>query len=109
MFSPSALMSTWQRESRCSVIATGDRVVCSAFCESQVVPIELDGLDNVELPLVREYSLNDEALDTLIQPRRLNIAIITQVTLAARSTYTYWSCAISMNRNIAIQTMDENR
>ena len=56
----------WQSKSGCRVVATCDGVVCSAICESQVELIEFDRFDNVELPLVREYSLNDEALDTLV-------------------------------------------
>ena len=56
----------WQSKSGCHVIATCDRVICSAFCELHVKLIEFDRFDNVKLPLIQEYSLNDEALDTLI-------------------------------------------
>src|SRR5579863_10429314 len=60
-----------QRENRRGVIAANTGIVCGAFREAQLEFVELDSLDDVKLPSIRENSLGNEALDTVVQPCNL--------------------------------------
>ena len=60
-----------QRESRRGVITAGAGIVAGAFREAQLEFVELDRLDDVKLPSIRENSLDNEALDTAVQPCNL--------------------------------------
>lgn len=60
-----------QPENCGGVIATGNGIVHGAFCEAQLEVVEFNGLDDIELPSIREDGLDNEALDALVQPRNL--------------------------------------
>lgn len=55
-----------QGEGHGRVATAGVWIIRCAFCKEQLQFIELDRLDNIEHPLVRKNSLNNEALDSLV-------------------------------------------
>jgi hypothetical protein len=55
-----------QGESHGRVITTGGWIICGSFREEQLEFIELNRLDDVDLPSIRENSLNDEVLDSVV-------------------------------------------
>lgn len=55
-----------QGESYGRVITTGSWIICSSFREQQLEFIELNRLNDVEPPLIRENSLNNEELDSVV-------------------------------------------
>ncbi len=55
-----------QGEGHGRVITTGGWIICGSFREEQLEFIEVNRLDDVELPSIRENSLNDEDLDGVV-------------------------------------------
>lgn len=55
-----------QGESHGRVITTGRWTICGSFREEQLELIELNGPNDVKLSSVRENSLNDEGLDSVV-------------------------------------------
>lgn len=74
-----------QRETRGGVVATGNGIVHGAFREAQLEFVELNGLDDIELPSIREDSLDNEALDALVQPRNLSVNGTISITAPTSS------------------------
>jgi hypothetical protein len=55
-----------QGESYGSVITTGGWIICGSFREQQLELIELNRLDDVELSSIRENSLDNKELDSVV-------------------------------------------
>ena len=55
-----------QGESHGRVITTGGWIICGSFRKEHPEFIELNRLDDVELSSIRENSLNDEVLDSVV-------------------------------------------
>src|SRR6266403_3494781 len=56
----------WQGERHSRVIAAGSWIICGVLREEQLEFIELNRLDDVELPSIGENSVDDEALDGVV-------------------------------------------
>lgn len=98
-----------ERERSGGVVTAHGRIEGSRLREAEVEFIQADGLDDVEHTTVGEDGLNNERLDTLVEPSNLRDNNVSWMPCQALHGYAYvcWTSAVTVNLNVAILTMDE--
>ena len=98
-----------ERERGGGVVAAHGRIEGGRLGEAEVKLVQADGLDDIEHTTVGEDGLNNERLDTLVEPSNLRDNNVSWMPCQALHGYAYvcWTSAVTVNLNVAILTMDE--